>query len=250
MLTEVYWQVIYWFSVPALAVLTAVIFRRGLHRRLPLFFAYALVACVTEGARFVAYHQSFKVYAYTYWISELVTSVFALLATYELFLMRIFPQFQKVKLYRFLFFVAAITVLSLAVLTAFKSIQVKVLFRILHGIDFLRVGMLFFFVALMLFMGRQWKRYEFGIALGFGVDAAAFVSAWAIFTRPGFMPNLAGKMPLFAYDIACVIWLITFLKPEKPELVPTKPVSPEVLQEARKWEETLKGSLGKKKGSD
>src|SRR5215831_14230548 len=157
--TGVYWQIIYWLSTPALAVVACVLLLRGLHRRFPIFFSYVVVACINDVARFVTYHQSFRAYAQTYWVSELINTVFALLATGELFLKRIFPQFQKIVFYRLLFTGAAAMIVELATMTALKSIKVDVLFEVLHGIDFVRVATLFFFVGLMLFMGRRWERY-------------------------------------------------------------------------------------------
>lgn len=253
MYTRVWLQVIYSLSTPALAVLALVLFIRRQHRRIPFFFSYVLIACLSDIAQLMAYQwtsRTSKAYFYTFWISHLATTVLAILAICELILKRLFPQFQKIKLYRSLFPAAAVVIVILAVLTGFQSIRAVILVDIIHGIDFLQVAMLLFFVALMLFMGRQWQRYEFGIVLGFGVDAAAFLSAFAIFTRPGLMRSFAINMPAFAYDIACLVWLITFLKPEKPAPVPSGPISPEVLTEARKWQEAAKGSMTKKKDSE
>lgn len=241
--TGVYWQIIYWLSTPALAALVVILLVRGLPRQLPLFFSYVLIACLSDIARFITYHESFSVYASTYWISEVIDSFFSFLATGELFLRRVFPQFQKVSLYRLLFPTAGAVIISVGVLTALHTIRIRALINILHGLDFLRVATLLFFLALMLFMGRQWGRYESGIALGFGVDATAFLGAFAIWAWPGFLRSVANNMPVFAFDIACLIWLITFLKPEKPIVTPSGPITPELLTEARKWQEAAKGSV-------
>jgi hypothetical protein len=108
---------------------------------------------------------------------------------------------------------------------------------------------LVFFVALMAIMGREWKRYDFGIALGFGLQAAVALVNAAVRTRIHYKPTILGTIEVIAYDAACLIWLITFLKPEK-SLIPTPAdqLSPETLQQARKWEDTLKDFIapGKK----
>ena len=244
--TGFYWQIIYWFSTPTLAVVATILLVRHLHKRFPLFFSYIVVACLDDIARLVTYHTTFKTYAYTYWISQLMNTVFALLAIYELSFRRLFPQFQRIKFYRFLFLAAAITIATFAILTALHSIQTAVLFKILHGLDFLRVTTLFFFVALMLFMGRRWERHEFGIAFGFAVDAAAFLAAFAIWTRPGYMRTLAATMPVVAYDMAAVIWLIYFLLPEKRIVVSTELIDPKVLEQADQWKKTIRESLNGK----
>jgi hypothetical protein len=58
---------------------------------------------------------------------------------------------------------------------------------------------------------------------------------------------MVDELPVFAYDLACLIWLISFLRPEQATPVATAPVSPEILDQARKWEETLKESVTGKK---
>jgi hypothetical protein len=55
------------------------------------------------------------------------------------------------------------------------------------------------------------------------------------------------RLPVVVYDLACLIWLITFMRPEKPAVAPTAPVGPEVVHQAREWEAALKDSLTKKK---
>src|SRR5579864_3749716 len=247
--TGLYWQIVYWFSTPALAALGAVFLLRRISRWFPFFFAYVMVALLSDVSRLVVYPRSFRVYAYTYWISQIVNMVFAILAIFELFLKRLFPQFQKIGFYRYLFSLAALIVIVLATVTAFYSIPTGSLVKVVHVLDFLRVATLFFFVSLMVFMGRRWGRYEFGIALGFGLDAATFLIAFAINTRPGLLRSLAANMPVFAYDIACLVWLITFIGSEKPGGIVPESVNPEVLQEARKWEEAAKSSLSRKKDS-
>jgi hypothetical protein len=242
-----FWQVLYWFSTPLLAALATVLIWRRLYREFPFFFSYVSIALVDDVARLIAYRQSFKVYATTFWISQLINSVVAILPIYELFIKRIFPQFQKIGFYRVLFSLAALVIIVLAVLTGIHSIRVVVLFNILHGLDFFGVATLIFFVALMLFMGRRWGTYELGIAFGFGLDAAGFLIAWAIWTKPGYLRNLAALVPVIAYDLACLIWLIYFLQVEKPRQAAMTVASPELVQQARQWEEGLRDSLTRNK---
>lgn len=252
MLANTFWATIYWFSLPILAMLAAILVRRKAFTDFPLFSWYIVLSCVVTLARFFAHSGTNRTYFYTYWISEVALTVGALMASYELFGRRLFPNFHKVRLYRILFLISAVVIITLTVLTAIESIRIALVFiKITHAFDFLRAAVLFFFGALMLVMGRRWTRYELGIASGFALDTAVFLATFAMWTLRGrTVPKVVNELPVIAFDIASIIWLITFLKSEKPELVPTVPVSPEVLKEARKWEEALKGSLGKKKGSD
>lgn len=249
-MSKVAWALVEWFSLPLLPILAGVLFWRKTFREIPIFCSYVMVSTTTAIVRLLAYNGSRKTYFYTYWISNLALALFAFLSTYELFAKRLFPHFYKIRFYRYLFPVVAVVVTIAAALTAVASTRIGLLFiRIDHGIEFLRVTTLCFFVALMSIMGRRWSRHEFGVASGFAVDAAAFLATFAFVTRQGKVVTLINELPAIAYDIACLIWLITFLKPEQSTPPPT-PVSPEVLEEARKWEEAAKGSLSRKKDSD
>ena len=248
------WQAIYWFSTPALAVVVAVLFVRRVQRRFPLFVFYVFLLLLIDLVRLLAFYGlSRRGYFYVYWISDAVGSLFALLVAGELMLRRLFAHFQKVRFYRYLFLFAGVVIAGLTLLTVYSSnpaLLLSVLIKALHASDVFLTAMLLFFVALMLFMGRRWSQYEFGIALGLGINAAALLLTFAIFSKSGPLQSFAREIPVFGEDGAALAWLLFFLKPEKPTPAVTKPVSPEVLDEARKWEETLKGSLTGKKRPD
>lgn len=250
MTTEVIWLLVAWFSLPTLMILVALLIWRRAFREFPVFFSYAVVSFLVTLVRLLAYQGTKRTYFYSYWISEVVLVFFALLATYELFAKRLFPRFYAVRFYRRVFPAATIVIALLAVFTAFASTGVILVFiKAIHGVDFLRVTILFIFIVLMLLMGREWSRYEFGIALGFGVDAAAFLTSFAIWTKTPSVQQFLDQLPVIAYDIACIIWIVTFAKPEK-DRAGGGSFGPELLDEARKWEETLKGSLTGKDGSN
>ena len=245
--TGIFWQGIYWLSLPALAILTIVLARRGLAREFLLFFFYVVSGVLVDSARLMTYRGPRTTYFYVYWISDIISTVFALLATCELALRRLFPEFQRILFYRYLFASGGFIIAVCAAFTAIGSKTVMyapVLIRTLHTIDFLRVAVLLFFVALMLFMGRRWERYEFGIALGLGVNAAAWLAALTVLTK--YLNTIANDLPVIAYDTACIIWLIAFLRPEE-QSSPTAPINPELLQEAKQWERTLRQSVTGKK---
>lgn len=240
-------QAFYWLSLPALAALCLTFIRKKLSKEFPFFFAYVGAGVLVDIARLLAYRGSKATYFYVYWISDSVSAVLALLATCELVLRRLFPEFQRIRFYRYLFLVGGVTIATSAALTAASSktlVFMPVVIRGLHTIDFLRVALLLFFVGLMLFMGRRWGRHEFGVAFGLGITAAAWLATLAVFTRS--LSSIANVLPIFAYDAACIIWLVAFLRPEAA--IPTTPVKPEVLEDARKWEAALRESVTGKKG--
>lgn len=228
----------------ALVLVGGIMYARRAYRELPFFFLYVISAPFIGIIRYAAFHLGRGLYFYVYWISELTGAVFVSLALYEIFLRRLFPGFQKVRFYRHLFPLVAGAILLVTVVTASEASDKHAAFLTAsHGADFIRTAILVFFVALMALMGRAWRRYDFGIALGFGVQAAAAITDTAFRSRLSGNPNALNTIDFIAYNISCLIWLITFLKREKTPPVLIDHLSPETLDQAKKWEDTLKDFL-------
>jgi hypothetical protein len=229
-----------------LILVSAIFFWRRTYRQLPLVFLYLLSAWLFGIARFAAYRMGKQPYFYTYWISELAGAVTVSLALYEVFLRRLFARFYNVRLYRNLFPAVAFVILVSTIITALQAPDKRAVFLMAsRGFDFVRTSVLVFFVALMALMGREWKRYDFGIALGFGLQAAMALINAAVRARVHYKPTILGIFEILAYDAACLIWLITFWKPESlpPPPVASQQIAAERLQQARKWEQVLKHLL-------
>lgn len=241
------WQVIDWCSLPMLAILAVFLIWQGVVRKFPYFFYYIIAGEVIGLVRLWFYNPASRVYFITYYTTDVIIAIFALLATCELFLKRLFPRFYEVRFYRHLFPIAALAIALIVAPSVIALHKVSLLLMTIHGLEILRVLALLFFVGLMVVMGRHWSRYEFGIALGLGMLAAAVLATSALWVRSPFGRNVLNHLPVVAYDLACLVWLITFLRPEKPTMVPAAPVRPELLEQAREWERTLKDSLGGKK---
>ncbi len=249
--TGILWQVIYWSPILMLTALIALFLRRGLVREFPWFFGYIVVDWSKDVAEFVVYSGAFGGYpslnyVYTYWTSHLIGSLFLLVAAYELSLTRLFPRFYKVSFYRHLFSLAAVMIAGLGLFAAYGERQLSVVPKVIHIADVLHVLALLFFVGLMQFMGRRWARYEFAIAAGLGVNAVAFVLWFVIFLKFGPGPP-ARDLPSVADFLTCLAWLITFLRPQDAGITLAAPVSPEILDQTRKWEEALKESFSRKR---
>lgn len=240
-------QVIAWLSLPVLAMLAALIIWRKAVREFPYFFFYVALDEVVGLVRLAFYNPTSRLYFYTYWTTDVLIAVFAFLSSYELFMNRLFPRFHKIRFYRYLFPVAALITTLIAVPAALQVQKGLHLLAAIHVLEVLRVTVLIFFVALMIFMGRRWNRYELGIALGLGIQASAVLATSAIWARSPFAKNILNWLPVVAFDIACLIWMITFLKPKEQVVSLGDPMKPEVLTEVRKWEENLKDSITGKK---
>jgi len=249
MSAELWSQLIGWFSLPVLAVLAGVLILRKIPQKFPYFFTYVIAGVLLGLVRLWVYYSKPRAYAYLYWTSEILGAVLVFLATYELLAKRLFPRFYNVRLYQYLFPVAAALITLFAVPAILEAHKLSILLRTIHVFNVLRVTMLLFLVGLMAFMGRQWTRYELGIAMGLVVEASALLAMSAVWVQKPFIRQLLTQLPPISYDISSAIWLFTFWKPEKPTVALTDPMSPEIIGEAQKWEKTLKRSWSGKKPS-
>lgn len=230
-----------WFALPSLALLACILLYRKLYREFPLFLCYVVVTVIVGLTRYTSSTNLPSLYSKIYWISNLVVVLFAFLASYELFVGRLFPRFYKVRFFRILFPLAAILVTVVVVIAAIYGNHKRWILLSARIGEFLRAAVVFFFVALMTFLGRKWEMKEFGIALGFGLDVAVSLASIALWTQASERGPFVSRIPVIAYDIACIIWLYCFWNaPNSQPAVPVPPLSPGPLQEAKKWEDSLK----------
>jgi hypothetical protein len=175
-------------------------------------------------------------------------AAFAFLATYELFFKRLFSGFNKTRFYRFLFPAAAILVTSVVAGGSLIGGHLSALALTTRIFVFLQAATLVFFVALMILMGRRWSKQEFAIAFGFGLDVSTSSILLGILSHSASRNELLNRIAVIAYDIACLIWLYCFwFAPKAQATVPPVPLSAEALQEARKWEDSLKDFMSQGK---
>lgn len=238
-----------WLALPSLAFLVGVLIFRNQQRQFPLFFFYVIVAELVGLTRLAASGAPVRVYSYVYWISDIILVLFSLLAAYELFVKRLFPGFYKVRFFRYLFPMIAILVNIVVVLIAIYGNHKRLLLLTARTGGFLRAAILIFFVALMAVMGRQWEKREFGIAAGFGLDVSTSLAALAILSHVPIRSAVLNRLSVIAYDLACLIWLYCFWSAPSAQASAASPaLSAEALQEARKWEDSLKDFMSQGKG--
>lgn len=238
-----------WFPVVALLATATMISWRRTFRVLPFFFLYVLFASLVGLARYSAASWSRIAVFYVYWISELLGAVLVSLALYEVFLRRLFAGFSKVRVYRSLFPLAAAVVLLLTITSAAGAKDKGAAFMVAsRAFDFARTAFLVFFIGLMVFMGRAWRRYDLAVALGFGIQAAAALLNAAVSSRMHVRGTWLDNVEILAYDLSCLIWLIAFAKSESQGTSWERDaLRPEVLHQARAWETVLKNWLSPKK---
>src|SRR5215469_1312340 len=161
-----------------LAVVAVMVYRK-LYREFPFFFTYLVTVIAAEVIRQVIFHfRMWTLYFYIYWITEALAVLISFFVLYEVFLVRLFPGFNITVIYRRLFPVMGVVVLALTAWMFFSapskgpSQAVAVIGESTLALSFCQVAFLTFFGGLMLFMSREWRRHELGIAVGFGFYGA------------------------------------------------------------------------------
>jgi hypothetical protein len=237
-----------WLGLPALALLAFLLVYRRWYRTFPLFTLYVIAAELMGLVRLASLNAPSLLYAKIYWISDAISAALALVATYELFFKRLFASYYRIRFYRTLFPVAAVLITFGAVCNALLGGHFSILAKIIHLYIFVRAAALFFFVALMLVMGRQWSKQEFGIALGFGLDVSTSLILLGTWAHTSNRSATIGRLTLITYDIVCIIWLYSFWNaPKAQATVPPGPLSAEALHAAKKWEGSLKDFMSQGK---
>ena len=246
-ITQLLWTIVSWFSLPVAAMVAGILVWRKLHRAFPLFFMFLVVTELVGILRFVINaYGTYKAYFYTYWISDLLLMICNFLAVYELFVMRLFPRFYKVRFYRYLFALAFGGIILLAWISGFASPnRAAWVFVEARVLGFVVVGMLVFFVSLMLMMGRIWTKYDFGIGFGFAFHNAAVLVASAAWVRSRFGPTKIDQLPLIAFDLSCLIWLYCFWSraPLREQESRSIEITRAMVSQGQSWEVLLKSWL-------
>jgi len=233
----------FWFAVGSLLLLTAILLFRRTYRELPFFFIYVVYDFLGGSARALPLPP--KVYFYVFWFTEFAGLLAVILAVCEVFLKRLFPGFFRIRFYRLLLLVGAIVIPVVSIQIALQAPDKRAaLMMMMRGYDTARAAVLVLVVALMIFMGRSWNRYDFGILFGFAVQAAAAVVNGIARAQAHYKGTGWDNVEALAYCVSCLIWLITFLKPEKRiELQPLDQTAAETLHQARTWQSALKDWL-------
>jgi len=229
-----------WAGLPSLALLSVILIYRRWYREFPYFCLYVIGAELVGLARLFFMRAPTQVYARVYWTSDAALAVIAFLATYELFFKRLFPGFYKTRFYRVLFPAALILTTTVVAGISLTGGHFSTLALTTRIFVFLRATTLLFFVGLMVLMGRNWSKQEFAIAFGFGLDASTSLFILGIWSHSSNRNAILGRVAVFAYDIACLIWIYCFWPAPKSATKASPALSPEALLEAQKWQESLK----------
>jgi hypothetical protein len=226
------------YVIPVLLLTVAgIMMHRRLYREFPFFFTYLTTVVVAELIRFTLFHLKIVLlYFYIYWATEALEVMLGFLVLYEVFLIRLFPGFNITIIYRRLFPAMAIVVVGLTAWEFFHAPStgpsriVAIIGAATLALNFCQVAFLLFFGVLMWFMSREWRRYEVGIAGGFGIHAAVKLLVTSERARHSYFSTSIDQLPTISYLVAIGIWLF-YLSRSDPQPEET-PITDEMVQEA------------------
>lgn len=226
--------------------LAALLLRRKIPKLFPMFFTYVACSAAATSARICVY-SDYRVFYFVYWGTEAIAVILITLSLLEVFRW-VFASFWQSWWYRGFLYGSVLLVLGLAIANAVLNPPAN-----MYPIDALiySSGIVLNFMQLTIFavfwlLSRRlqvgFRRYAFGIMIGFGVSSFGTLSAMML--RSGIGKNftaVASYIPPVAYICALGFWLHVFWRKEPPEAEQDLPLTPEELAEQmRRYTELMK----------
>jgi hypothetical protein len=232
------------FSVWLLAILV----KRKLYREFPCFFAYISAVIVVSGIRFWAIHD-YSIYFKVFWFSEALYAVLALLALHEVF-HTVFDEFYEIWPWFWLVFPASVGIFAWLRISdgihhppAQAPPIVAIILSAASTVNWTQAA-LFGLMCFLVWLVGNWEYYPVGIVTGFATLAVGSWAAYASVSGFGTKFKVVGKYgPPLAYFIAVLIWLRTFVPPQRPDKWEawSKTIRPEqILAEIKEYLRILK----------
>src|SRR5438270_5570605 len=195
--------------------LVAVVIRRGAWRRFPWFFAYGIYAVLGLAARLAA-SSSRRLYFYTYWYTDPGFLLLGIAALHEVF-RQVFAGFYLLRWFRWLYYGGITIIVLIAVINSVvnRPVHVYPIFGIILGVGIAvnciqaAIFALFYFLAKVLDV--EFRRYTFGIVLGFGISSIGTLIPFVLRSIFGTkLENFVVYAPSVAYFVSLAVWLSAF----------------------------------------
>lgn len=211
-----------------------------------MFLAYVVFSLAASVAKLCVY-SDYRTYYFVYWGTEAFDVLFATLALLEVFRW-VFASFWQSWWYRGFLYGSVLLVLGLAIANAILNPPANmypidaVIYSSGIVLNFMQLTIFAVFWLLSRRLQIGFRRYAFGIMIGFGISS--FGTLLAMVLRSGFGTNftlLATYIPPVAYICALGFWLHVFWRKEPPEAEQDLPLTQEELAEQmRRYAELMK----------
>jgi hypothetical protein len=254
-MTEFWSDLIFWLEFALLIAATAVMVWRRLYREFPFLLAYFVVVISADIVqrvtifRFTTHSMS---YFYVYWASEAFTVLAAFAVLYEIFLIRMFPTFQTTPFFRYLLPLVILVGFAVALIVFLKAPAPR------HGphplsvfvgqttlaLNFLQVVLLLLFSLILVTLGGGWEEHEYGIVLGYGLNAISKLVTTAVRAKAAYATTAIDQLPVIGYFAALIVWIIYLSRRYRP---PDVNISIEVVERVRSWDKLLRDLQGRRR---
>jgi hypothetical protein len=235
-------------SAVLLGIMPVIMFKRGWHRELPVFFSYLIFHAFQSWILLVIHHFFHDGYGFSYWLFELIDAVLGFAVIYEIFgqMLKPYPSVRQIG--NLLFRWASVVLVVIAAVSAGVaqgSDSARFVAAILAGqrsVYVVQCGLLFFLFIFASSLGLTWRHHIFGIAMGFGLCASVELVALTMRAHFGDMDHsVYSIIKPGNYDCAVLIWMGYLLTSEKPVSLPKPKPHDEI--ELELWDNALLGLL-------
>ncbi len=236
-------------------IVSALLYRHGLTRLFPAFFASNLFEIFRSVTLYVilwlfSYHRmDYKSYFAIYWVTDAISIALCLLIVYEVF-RNFFREYHFARRIAAGALAVAILILLSTDILLVQGVPGHESHRIVSGILLLdrsvavvQVGLLLALFLCSRMLALPWRTdLSFGVGLGLGlVGAIDVIAASARIQYGRALNDMYSLVKTFSYLLAVVIWLVYISAPRKNVEFSEDPncESPDL----NSWSETLKGLL-------
>ena len=203
-----------WCTHPILQSVVAVaLWRRGLHKRFPVFFAYVLSQIAIFAVTFTVERTgNYEWYFWVYWPGAAISAVLGFKVIHEIFLDVFRPAPNLKDLGTVIFKWAFVVMLLVSVVVAFSNSfgrdpLVQCVMTLQSSVRLVQFGLILFLILFSRFLGVSRRQLTFGIALGFGFFAGVELLLLAL-KSGGFLHKQSFNLANMAvYNLSIVVWI-------------------------------------------
>jgi len=206
-------------------VIVAVMWRRGLLRKLPIFFTYCITEVLQGGILFFADHSA-AVSVYHYRQAEVTFGMFSCILRfgliYEIYstVFRPYPSLEEVgrlvlRWSGALLLLAGLGIMVYSPGAGVQRLDMGMVF-ISRTVSFTQIGILSILFVFSSYLGITWRNLVFGIALGLGIFSTVdlAVAALRVQNVPVSTNLFLDFAAMVTYHACVVLWLCYILVPE------------------------------------
>lgn len=215
-------------TLAAQAAIAFFMLRRRLVREYACFFAYVVYSATRSCSMFVLLRLHFKkavtyeTYFYAFWASELVSLLLCVAVAYAV-IRRLFRDFALLRHYASLAFSIALlagAILLSGVVHGKETNLLGATLMLNRSLLFIQVGLVVLTSAFAAWAALPWRiDMNFGIALGFGIQASVELIAVTMRTELGSVLNTTYQvLRSTSYLVAVIIWLMYSRAPQVEQL--------------------------------